>query len=285
MKKHLLSTVLVLSSLVLLSSCLKDDPEHNKTIYYAYQQIPNINEYMPQRLLEAFGDEHLYYGDEPPKIEGKFLANGFEFEKNVKIDTLWNPRTGILPATDYFVISNQHKGIATYSFQRPYYADTQMTYLLFIEKSSIDSTCAFFDKNDKFTQFIEDSIAPSYFKSGHAKKDDFKNIYIMGQDPYFTAYYYEIRDISSKTEPLNAVIMSGKVAKEYTIQIDTATNITDTIVSTVIQDFRIGFETMVYYNKENILYPSLIANGSLPLPGNVWILRGLNDLHHGEFQQ
>lgn len=285
MKKHFLTTVLVISGLVMLSSCLKNDPESNKTVYYGYQQIPNINEYMPQRLLEAFGDEHLYYGDEPPKIAGKFLANGYEFEKNVKIDTLWEPRTGILPAMDYFIIAEQHKGIATYDFKRPYFADPQMSYLLFVEKSSIDSTCEFIDQNDRFTKFIEDTIAPSYFKSGYASKNDFRNIYIMGDDPYFTAYYYEIRNISSKTEPLNAVIMSGRVAKEITIQTDTVNHVTDTIESVVIKDFRIGFETMLYYNKETILYPSLIANGSLPLPGNVWILKSLGDLQHGEFNQ
>ena len=284
MKKHLITTVLALSGLILLTSCLKDDPKNNKTVYYGYQQIPNINEYMPQRLLEAFGDEHLYYGDEPPKIAGKFLADGYEYEKNVKIDTLWNPRTGILPSMDYFVITEQHKGIATYDFKRPYYADTQMTYLLFVEKSSIDSTCSYIDEGERFNYFINDTIAPLYFKSGYESKSDFQNIYIMGNDPYFTAYYYEVRKISSMTAPLNAVIMSGRVDKEYIIQTDTINHTTDTIESPVIKDFRIGFETIVYYNKENILYPSLIANGSLPLPGNVWILKSLGDLRYGEFK-
>ena len=54
--------------MTLLTSCLKDDPKNNDTVYYGYQQIPNINEFMPQRLLQAFGDQYLYYGDEPPKI-------------------------------------------------------------------------------------------------------------------------------------------------------------------------------------------------------------------------
>lgn len=284
MKNHFLTTVLVLFSLMLLSSCLKDDPAHNETVYYGYQQIPNINEYMPQRLLEAFGDAHLYYGDEPPKIEGKYVIEGFNCELNVIIDTLWRPRTGLLPVTDYYDIYEQHKGIATYNFNRPYYADPQMTQLLFIENSSIDSTYDYIDRHDRFQQFVDDSIAPSYFKNGYASKRDFQNIYIMGDDPYFTAYYYEIRHISSKTEPLLAVIMSGKVAKEYTVETDTVNHVTDTIVNTVLKDLRIGFQSMMYYNKENILYPSLIANGSLPLPGNVWILKSVHDVHYGEFQ-
>lgn len=285
MKKHFSPTILVLFSLMLLSSCLKDDPANNETVYYGYQQIPNINEYMPQRLLEAFGDAHLYYGDEPPKIEGKYVINGYDCELNVIIDTLWRPRTGILPVTDYFNIYDQHKGIANYDFKRPYYADTQLTQLLFVEKSSIDTTYWSIDQGDHYQKFLDDSIAPSYFQNTYASKQDFKNIYIMGTDPYFTAYYYEVRHISSKTEPLLAVIMSGKVAKEYIIETDTANNVTDTIVSNVLQDLRIGYQSMMYYNKENILYPSLIANGSLPLPGNVWILKSLQDVHHGEFQQ
>ena len=280
MKKHSLTTVLVLSGLIFLTSCLKDNPEVNETVYYGYQQIPNINEYMPLRLLQSMDSLNcLHYGDEPPKIAAMFLANGYEYEKNVKIDSLWNPRTGILPAMDYYEIYEQHKGIATYDFQRPYYADTQMTQLLFIESSSIDSTCAFMNVGDRFERFVNDTIAPPYFKNGYASKNDFQHVYIMGNDPYFTAYFYEIRKISSMTEPLNAVIMSGKVATESIIQNDTV------IESIVIQDFRVGYETMMYYNKENILYPSLIANGSLPLPGNVWILKSLGDIHYGEFQQ
>ena len=55
----------------MLNSCLKDDPANNETIFYAYQQIPNINDYMPQSLLLAMGENNLYYGDEPPRIEGE----------------------------------------------------------------------------------------------------------------------------------------------------------------------------------------------------------------------
>ena len=77
MKKHLIRTIVFLSGLALLSSCMKNNPASNSTVYYGYQQIPNINEYMPQRLLNAFGPQHLYFGDEPPKIEGKFLVDAF----------------------------------------------------------------------------------------------------------------------------------------------------------------------------------------------------------------
>ena len=74
MKKHLIKVLLILCGTLALSSCLKDDPENNPTVYYAYQYIPNINEFMPQRLLFALGNEHLHFGDEPPKIENVYLS-------------------------------------------------------------------------------------------------------------------------------------------------------------------------------------------------------------------
>lgn len=282
MKKHLFRTLVFICGLTLFSSCMKNDPANNKTVYYGYQQIPNINEYMPQRLLEAFGQNHLYFGDEPPKIEGKYLVDGFYFESSVKIDTLWQPRTGLLPVKEYYHFYNQHKGIATYTLQRPY-IDANTGHLQFLENSSNDSTVSIISTNDRFDAFVNDTIAPSYFKNENAKYMDFNNIYIMGNDPYFTAYFYELRNISSNTQPLHAVIMSGKMAEEIVVRTDTVHNTTDTIKMPVIQDFRIGYQTMYYYNKSSILYNALINNGSLPLPGNVWIMKSVGDLHYGEF--
>lgn len=284
MKKHLFKSLLLICGLAFFSSCLKDEPNTNATIYYGYQQIPNINEYMPQRLLNAFGDEFIHFGDEPPKIEGKFVGEAFLFEKNVKIDSLWRPRIGQMMATDYFEFYDQHKGIAKYRFKRPY-IDAQTGTLLYLENSSNDSTTNITNSRDRFDLFVNDSISPSYFKSGQASKSDFGNIYIIGNDPFFTIYYYEVRDINSKTRPLHAVIISGKVGKETVTETDPNTGTTTTKEQTIIQDFRIGFQSMMYYNKESFLYPSLIANGSLALPGNVWIVKCLNDLHYGEYQE
>ena len=76
MKKHLFQIILFLASMTLFTSCLKDDPKNNKTVYYGYQQIPNINEYMPQELLRVMDSLNcLYYGDEPPRMEGTYIAD------------------------------------------------------------------------------------------------------------------------------------------------------------------------------------------------------------------
>ena len=53
MKKHFFQFFLFLVGMTLFSSCMKDDPENNQTVYYGHQQIPNINEYKPQSLLRA----------------------------------------------------------------------------------------------------------------------------------------------------------------------------------------------------------------------------------------
>ena len=283
MKKHLFRTIVILSGLALLSSCLKDDPVNNPTVYYGYQQIPNINDYMPQRLLTAFGAEHLHFGDEPPKIEGKYLADAFFYETNVRIDTLWQPRSGMLPVKDYFEFYDQHKGIAKYREMRPYLAQNGV--LQFLENASNDSTFDIVSVNDRFNKFVNDSIAPSYFTNGTPSVKDFQNIYIMGHDSYFTAYYYEVRNISSKTLPLLAVVISGKMDEELVVTTDTVNHRTDTIRRPVIKDFRMGSQSMYYYNKESILYIPLINNGSLPLPGNAWILKGVNDLKYGEYTE
>ena len=131
-------------------------------------------------------------------------------------------------------------------------------------------------------KFTNDSIAPSYFTNGYHTKEDFHTIYIMGTDPYFTAYFYEIRDISSKTQPLNAVIISGKIDEEISVVTDTVTHTSDTIVTPVIKDMRWGIETMKYY-KEGSTLDQLLHFGYLPNPGDALVIRNTTNVHHGEF--
>lgn len=62
-------TLLLSSGLLFFSSCLKDDPNNpNTTLFYGHQDIPSINYYMPQDLLEALGENRLFYGENPPKM-------------------------------------------------------------------------------------------------------------------------------------------------------------------------------------------------------------------------
>ena len=280
MKKHIIRTVLLLSGLALLTSCLKDDPQ-NSTIYYGYQKIPNINEFMPQSLLQAMGQSHLYYGDEPPKLEGCFVADNILLtDIFLAPESHYHQAPTSIPAKQYFNFFEQHKGIAKLEFKYPKGNPGEYTY--YLERSNPDSTYKYMMANPE--HFVNDTIAPSYFDEGYYEKENFNSVYIMGDDPYFTAYYYEIRDISAHFQPLNAVIVSGKVDKETVVQIDTVTNTTDTIVRPVIRDLRWGIETMKYF-REGTSLDQILYFGYLPSKGDVLLLRNDGVVHTGEFHE
>ena len=132
--------------------------------------------------------------------------------------------------------------------------------------------------------FVNDSISPIYFKEDKLESRDFKTVYIMGEDPYFTVFYYEVRDVKSKSEPLNAVIFTGKMDKEIQIVNDTVNHTSDTIVKPVIKDLRWGIQTMKYYNETSSI-SQIIRLGFLPTPGDLMVLRNLTDAHSGELPE
>ena len=281
MKKHLLRTLILLFGLALLSSCMKDDPKNNETVYYAYQQIPNINEFMPQRLLQNMGSSHLYYGDEPPRLEGLYIADNIWITDIIKVpSSSWRNTPTSIPTPQYFDFYEQHKGISKLRFKYP--KGNVGEYDYFLEKSETDSTD--FLMQDEIQGFLDDTISPIYFKDGKLTEDDFRTVYVMGNDPYFTAFYYEIRDIKSKAEPLNAVIFSGRVDKEISVQTDTTNHTTDTIVTNVIKDLRWGIETMKYLNAGTSIN-QIIQLGYLPTPGDIMLLKNDGTVHTGEFHE
>ena len=106
----------------------------------------------------------------------------------------------------------------------------------------------------------------------------------MGQDPYFTVFYYEIRDITSKGYPLNAVIFTGKMDKETTVVNDTVNHTIDTIVKPVIKDLRWGIQTMKY-GQESSSVSQIIRLGFLPTPGDLMLLRNTQDTHTAELPE
>ena len=275
MKKHLIKVLLILCGTLALSSCLKDDPENNPTVYYAYQYIPNINEFMPQRLLYAFGNEQLHFGDEPPRIEGIFKADDISISfVDTTGNSTWMQTNTLIPTPQYFQFYEQHKGVAKMKFRYP--KGTPGEYNYFLEKSSTKMTDSIMKW--KSNSFVEDTISPSYFKDGKLRSEDFRRVFIMGEDPYFTVYYYEIRDISSKGEPLNAVIFTGKIEKETITVTDTVNNITETYTKPVIKNLKWGIQTMKYY-KETASLNQIIHLGFLPTPGDLIVLSCGSDTH------
>ena len=97
----------------MFTSCLKDDPANNGTVFYGHQQIPNINEFMPQELLEAIGNNRLYFGDEPPRIEGSYTTDNTNVTRVIRIpESNWMRPEGVIDGYRYFKFFEQHLGIA-----------------------------------------------------------------------------------------------------------------------------------------------------------------------------
>ena len=282
MKKHLIRTLVLFFGLTMLSSCLKDNPKENATVFYGHQQIPNINEFMPQSLLEALGNQNLYFGDEPPKLEGCYIADSIVATRIIRIPgSHWIQTEGPIQGIKQLKFSEQHFGIAKLRYDFFNYSP-QLNGIIQIEASDTDTT--YLLMKDYVDQFVADSLSPSYFHNEFSN-DVFNTVYIMGRDPYFTIFYYEIR-LPSQFRPLYANIISGKVDKESIIETDTVSGLTDTIVRPVIKDLKWGIETMKYFEGGHIL--DLILNQehqTPPKPGDILILKNAKDIHIGEYQE
>lgn len=282
MKKHLIRALVLFFGLTMLSSCLKDNPKENATVFYGHQQIPNINEFMPQSLLEALGNQNLYFGDEPPKLEGCYIADSIVATRIIRIPgSHWIQTEGPIQGIKQLKFSEQHFGIAKLRYDFFNYSP-QLNGIIQIEASDTDTT--YLLMKDYVDQFVADSLTPVYFDNEFST-DVFNTVYIMGQDPYFTIFYYEIR-LPSQFRPLYANIISGKVDKEAIIETDTVSGLTDTIVRPVIKDLKWGIETMKYFEGGHIL--DLILNQehqTPPKPGDILILKNAKDIHIGEYQE
>lgn len=282
MKKHLIRALVLFFGLTMLSSCLKDNPKENATVFYGHQQIPNINEFMPQSLLEALGNQNLYFGDEPPKLEGCYIADSIVATRIIRIPgSHWIQTEGPIQGIKQLKFNEQHFGIAKLRYDFFNYSP-QLNGIIQIEASDTDTT--YLLMKDYVDQFVADSLSPSYFHNEFSN-DVFNTVYIMGRDPYFTIFYYEIR-LPSQFRPLYANIISGKVDKESIIETDTVSGLTDTIVRPVIKDLKWGIETMKYFEGGHIL--DLILNQehqTPPKPGDILILKNAKDIHIGEYQE
>lgn len=294
-------TLILCAGLLFLASCLKDDPESSPiTTIYGHQNTPNINFYMPQELLEAFGGENLHYGQSPafgmypPRLLDTVIADSntmFRISVVTTPDSHWAMQNATFPSVIadqefYFEFINQYLGLSGMNYYKPmpgYYT----------EKSSTETTFETLSKDDDklMKEFVNDTLAPfapRFFKDTTAYTSDvFRHVYIMGYDSVFTAYYYEILDMKEGYKPLNAVILSGEVIEDrpaYTETIITEIPVTadsvtyDTVVNhyaatkAAIANVRWGIETMKYLNPSDALAQQL-ENGELPYPGDIIIMK------------
>lgn len=255
-----------------MSSCKKDSDNETPIIpdepSPAYS-IPPIDEYIPQRLIHLFDSIGvLHRGNQPPTIVGNFMTESMSIlivdkvpESNLRLVPC------SIPTPYYYEFKEQETDTLHVSFKTPKGAPSEFGY--FLEKSDTDST--YLRIKDNTELFTSDPIAPPYFKSDKFKAEDFRRAYIMGSGDYFTVYFYDLRDISSRALPLNAILISGKMA-------------TDAEGNPVIEDFWYGIETMTYTNSDSNIN-QIIQLGFMPYPGDIIVFNSTNTLIHGSFNE
>lgn len=265
------SAFILIVVLGLFSACKKDNNDTQEPIEpdapVVTEQIPPIDEYMPERLLHLFDSLNvLHHGDNPPTITGDFMTESMRILFVNKIPGspfLASPST--LQNPYYYEFRNQENDMLGLSFKSPK-GDPQEQFF-FMEKSDTDST--YLRIKDSTAYFTDDPIAPSYFRSSRFKAEDFKHAYIIGNGDYFTLYFYELRDIASGYLPLNAILISGKISK-------------DTEGNPTIENFWCGLETMKYYT-EGATLNLIIQYGHIPTPGDIFIMQSTTSLVQGSY--
>lgn len=229
-------TLIFASGLLFFSSCLKDDPNgSNTTLFYGHQDIPNINYYMPRPLLKTLNDmDSLHFGENPPKM---------------LFDSCYNNDTTIV-----FAFSNHCFGMTSLSFKEQFDDGTKVS-------SNTDDTYKIMTENNRWEELLNDTLLPIFFDTafnGTAALDPevLRHAYIMGNNPYFTLYYYEVRKEPQQLQPLNAVILSGKVVYKP-FPIDTIKPVHDRITRDSIPNDTINNDPPVVNDSIVIVYDSI----------------------------
>lgn len=274
MKKTLTLTILALSIAACLTSCLKDD---KGTVLYSSQSIPDINTFMPARLLEMMGNENLHYGEEPPRMMGTFLADTLYIIDTSFINhtiTTHSVNMGAQSYKAHFQLFEQKKGILKCNYTSP----RALYNFKCDELSRVDSTYAKFDESS--APILNSAYKPRYFESGKLNLNDFDHAYLMGKDSLFTLYYYEalINDCDPSAPftipnyyPVVANIISGRLEKAQIVQTDPVSQTVATVTVPCITNFHWGKQVMGYF-KEGSALQQLIAFGRQPTPGDTWVL-------------
>ena len=266
-KRTIISTFILIFFVGLLDSCDKDNHPSAPDTPASTFEIPTIDEYIPERLLHLFDSLNvLHRGDKPPMINGNFVAETmYRYIVDRVPESHYMASLGVTnPSPYYYEFKKQNDGLLGVTFKCPKETSEET---IFLEQSDTDST--YFIVKDSVALFTNDPIAPPYFKSGKFTPEVFRYAYIMGNGNYFTLYFYEIRDITNHSLPLNAVVISGKIS-------------TNAEGKTIIEDFWWGFETMKYY-KEGTTLNAMIHFGYIPTPGDIVISNSTNALVEGSY--
>lgn len=103
--------VMVMMSVSLLPSCLKDGT--TTILLNDPQEIPFITTYLPSDLLDLFGEEHVFFGNQPPVVDMEFKSLHEYVTTN--LEPPFAPQPGQLsPIAHYHKFRNQYLQVSDY---------------------------------------------------------------------------------------------------------------------------------------------------------------------------
>ena len=282
MKRHLFLTLLTIALVFGFSSCLKDDTD--STIIYSSQHIPNINKFMPSKLVEMMGPK-IHYGDEPPRFSGQYHIDSLIYKQVHYQDNSLNQHpynVNNLAGNFDFYYYDQIKCIISTKFTNINSIMNPIdgtVYSQFTASSDPDTTYHYF--KNSFSPIATSPDKPIYFEDDKYDKDDFSHAFIIGSNNYFTIYYYDVMlqayeenwpYTRNDFKRVTANIITGKLTPYNVI----TPNPNDPTTMDTVEQFRIdhfcwGKEDMGYF-REGTAIQLLIANGGQPTPGDVAII-------------
>ena len=199
MNRHFSITLLSLVLVCGMTSCLKDDI--NSTIIYSSQVIPDINTYMPPRLIQLMGkDSLIHYGDEPPRFSGLYTIKDIISKDWAEADSI--------PPGNYGHIMSNHNIVGNYDFtfydqvkgilQNKYSCiksltnptDTTIILAQYETKSNIDT--AYYFLKDNLTPIKSCPDYPVFFSKEGFDPKLLQHAYIIGNQNEFTIFYYDV---------------------------------------------------------------------------------------------
>jgi len=146
------------------------------------QEVKSMMDFLPQDLLDAFGEENINFGPTPPDLSGvSFKVNGMDYVTSIRY--LFGPTDD-----DEYIISTT----------TPPTYDATIYYHHFMDQT--------------------EHISKHNLKTVDASQNIFTRhndtIYIIGHAPYFTAYYLETIQDSLSGRPTNYIILSGTLVTD-----------------------------------------------------------------------
>ena len=149
-RKTIIPSFILILSIGLLSSCKKENhPSTPETPVSTYQN-PSIDEYMPERLLHLFDSLNvLHRGDEPPIINGNFMAESmYQCIVDKVPESSYIGTTALMNSDYYFEFKEQKDGLLGVTFKCPHGTPGE---IFFLEQSDTDST--YYIVKDSITLF------------------------------------------------------------------------------------------------------------------------------------